>query len=165
MTLSLAGRVANAKDLLAATFQPAALCGIGTGLCFALTAIFIRLANDALIGPSIVLRALFGLSVTNMMQTVMQGGWLAWREPDQLRKAFTTWRSSAWVGTLSACGSGCWFTAFALAPVALVRSVGQIEIVFTLLFSRFYLREELKRSDVLGLVFVVAGVLIIVAVR
>ena len=165
MTLSLAGRGLDRRELVAATLQPAALCGLGSGLCFALTAICIRLSNDALTGPSIVLRALLGLFVTNTMQTVMQGGYLAWREPQELRKALTTWRSSAWVGTLSACGSGCWFTAFALAPVALVRSVGQIEMVFTLLFSRFYLREQLKRSDVTGLLLVVAGVLIIVAVR
>ena len=55
-----------------------------------------------------------------------------------------------------------WFTAFAIAQVALVRSVGQIEIVFTLLFSRFYLNETLKPGDVAGLVLVVAGVLVIV---
>ena len=46
----------------------------------------------------------------------MQGGFLAWREPRELRKAFTTWRSSSWVGTLSALGSACWFTAFAHGP-------------------------------------------------
>ena len=110
-------------------------------------------------------RALFALAVTNSLQTLMQGGWLAWREPEQLRRAFTTWRSSAWVGTLSACGSACWFTAFALAPVALVRSLGQVEMVFTLGFSRLYLRETLRRADVLGLLLVVAGVLLIVVGR
>jgi drug/metabolite transporter (DMT)-like permease len=165
MTLSLIGRGLSRGELLAATFQPAALCGLGSGFFFALTSICIRLANETLSSPSIVLRALLGLFVTNTMQTLMQGGWLAWREPEELRKAVTTWRSSALVGTLSACGSGCWFTAFALAPVALVRSVGQIEMVFTLLFSRFYLREQLNRSDIAGLMLVVAGVLIIVVAR
>jgi drug/metabolite transporter (DMT)-like permease len=63
---------------------------------------------------------------------------------------------------LSALGSACWFTAFALAPIGLVRSVGQIEIVFTLTFSRFYLKETLKPGDIAGLVLVVAGVLLIV---
>jgi drug/metabolite transporter (DMT)-like permease len=112
----------------------------------------------------VFVRALFVLVLTNTLQTLMQGAWLAWREPEELRKAFTTWRSSSLVGTLSACGSACWFTAFALTEVALVRSVGQVEIVFTLLFSRFYLRETLRRGDVAGLVLVVGGVLLIVAV-
>jgi len=162
MTLSLAGRGMRPAELARATVQPAALAGLGAGFLFALTTVFIKLANQALSGPSLFLRALFVLVVTNTLQTLMQGGFLAWREPHELRKAITTWRSSVWVGTLSAMGSACWFTAFAIAPIALVRSVGQVEIVFTLLFSRFYLKETLKRGDVAGLVLVVAGVLLIV---
>lgn len=162
MTLSLAGRGLRPRDLLAATVQPAALCGLGAGFLFALTAVFIKLANQSLGSSNLLLRALFVLVVTNTLQTLMQGAWLLWRERPELRKAFTTWRSSMWAGTLSACGSACWFTAFALTDVALVRSVGQIEIVFTLLFSRFYLKETLKKGDVAGLVLVVCGVLLIV---
>ena len=52
-----------------------------------------------------------------------------------------------------------------MTEVALVRSVGQVEIVFTLLFSRFYLKEKLKQGDVAGLILVVAGVLFIVIGR
>jgi drug/metabolite transporter (DMT)-like permease len=164
MTLSLAGRGMRPAELARATVQPAALAGLGAGLLFAVTTVFIKLANQALSGPSLVVRALFVLVVTNTLQIVMQGGFLAWREPRELRKAFTTWRSSSWVGTLSAMGSACWFTAFAMAPIGLVRSVGQVEIVFTLLFSRFYLKETLKSGDIAGLVLVVAGVLLIVLV-
>jgi drug/metabolite transporter (DMT)-like permease len=162
LTLSLVGRGLRPRELLAATIQPAALCGLSAGFLFALTTVFIKLANQALTGPSLVVRALLALVVTNTLQTVMQGGWLAWREPQELRKAFVTWRSSAWAGTLSAAGSACWFTAFAMADVALVRAFGQVEIVFTLLFSRFYLKETLRPGDVTGLTLVVGGVLLIV---
>ncbi len=163
--LSLAGRGLKANELLAASVQPAALCGLGTGFVFAFTTIFIKLANNSIEGDSLILRAVFALVITNCMQTILQGTYLAWREPTELRKAFTSWRSSIWVGTLSAMGSACWYSAFALAPVALVRSLGQIEIVFTLLFSRFYLKETLKRSEVLGLVLVVASVVLILMGR
>ena len=162
MTLSLAGKGFKVADLLAATIQPAALCGLGAGLMFGGAAVFIKLANIALPGPPMVIRALFALTLTNAMQTVMQGAFLLWREPAELCKAFASWRSSMWVGTLSACGSACWFTGFAIAPVAMVRAVGQIEVVFTLLFSRFYLKEVLKRSEVSGLVLVVFGVLLVI---
>ena len=163
LTLSLGGRGLKANELLRATFQPAALCGLGTGLCFAFTAIFIKDGNRALgdIGGGdlgIITKAVFALVVTNVLQTLMQGLWIMWREPPQLRLAFTTWRSSMWVGALSACGSAAWFSAFALAPVALVRALGQIEMVFTLGFSRFYLQEKLRGADILGLVLVVGGV-------
>ena len=162
MTLSLTGRGMKPKELLAATMQPAALCGLGAGLVFAFTTVFIKLGNQSLIGPSLVVRGLFTLVVTNTLQILMQGAWLYWREPRELRKAFTSWRSSMWVGTLSGCGSACWFIGFAIANVAPVRAVGQIEIVFTLLFSRFYLKEILKRADVAGLSLVVFGVFLVV---
>ena len=165
MTLSLAGRGLKSRALLAATVQPAALCGLGAGFVFAFTTVFIKLANQSLEGPDLVIRALFSLVVTNILQIAMQGLWLAWREPAELKKSFTTWRSSMWVGALSGCGSACWFTGFAIAPVAMVRAVGQVEMVFTLLFSRFYLKEVLKRTDVAGLVLVVFGVVLVILGR
>jgi drug/metabolite transporter (DMT)-like permease len=159
--LSLVGRGTTPAELIQGVFQPAALCGIGAGFCFSITAVFIKAANQTMGGDDLVHQALVILVVTNTLQTLMQGAWLARTEPGSLRAVFTTWRSSAQVGALSAMGSACWFSAFALAPVALVRAVGQVEILFTLAFSRFYLREGAKRSDVLGSLVVVLGVLLV----
>lgn len=163
MYLSLAGKGMRPADLWQATRQPAALCGMGAGFCFAMTAICVRKANIELPGPDPLLKALFAVVLTNMMQTVMQGGWLLWREPGQIGAVFRSWRDSAKVGALSAAGSSCWFMGFALAPVALVRAVGQVEILFTLLFSRFFLGERLKAKDVTGALLVVAGVVLVLA--
>ena len=91
LVLSLAGRGLRAAGLLRATVQPAALCGLGAGTAFALTAICVKAANQTL-GPgggleAIVRQAMVVLLVTNLLQTVMQGGYLALREPDQSRAA------------------------------------------------------------------------------
>lgn len=163
--LSLAGRLSNMREVLAATVQPAAVYGLGAGFAFALCAIAIRAATQTLDGPDVTLRALETLVVINSMQTVMQGGWLVATERSSIPQLFTTWRSSAQVGALSACGSACWFTGFAYAPVALVRAVGQVEILFTLLFSRFFLKERIKRTDVIGALTVVAGVVLVLLGR
>jgi drug/metabolite transporter (DMT)-like permease len=162
LTLSLAGRGLRPRELAAGTVQPAALAGLGAGFFFALTTVFIKLASQAITGPSILVRAMLVLFVTTTLQVAMQGAYLALRDPSELRKAFTSWRRSSGVGLLSAAGSACWFTGFTIADVALVRAVGQVEVVFTLLFSRFYLKERLKRGDVAGLLLVVLGVLLIV---
>ncbi len=163
--LSLAGKTKSAGELLRATVQPAAMLGITAGFFFALTSVLIKAANLELPGEDPILRALVTLVCTNIIQTCMQGGWLLWREPDQARAVFRTWRSSAQVGALSACGSACWFTGFALAPVALVRAVGQVEIIFTLLFSRFYLRESPSRAEIFGALTVVCGVVLVLLGR
>lgn len=163
--LSLAGRVASLREVAAATVQPAAILGLSAGLAFALCALAIRAATQTLDGPDPTLRALETLVVINMLQTLMQGGWLVARERSSIPALFRTWRSSAQVGVLSACGSACWFTGFAYAPVALVRAVGQVEILFTLLFSRFFLKERMKRTDIIGALTVVAGVVLVLLGR
>ena len=161
LTLSLAGRDLHPATLLRATVQPAALCGLGAGTGFAVAGVGIKAATVALAASDVILGALFALVVTNVLQTLMQGGYMAWREPVGLRNAFSSWRSSAGVGALSAGGSACWFVSFALAPVALVRTLGQVEMPFTLLFSRFYLQESLRRADVAGLALIVCGVVLV----
>ncbi|WP_394763881.1 hypothetical protein [Phenylobacterium sp.] len=161
LTLSLAGRGLHPGTLLRATVQPAALCGLGAGTGFAVAGVGIKAATVALGASDVILGALFALVVTNVLQTLMQGGYMAWREPAGLRDAFSSWRSSAWVGALSAGGSACWFVSFALAPVALVRTLGQVEMPFTLLFSRFYLDESLRHADVAGLALIVCGVILV----
>lgn len=159
--LSLAGRGTTPAELLRAVAQPAALCGIGAGFCFGFTGVLIKMANQAMPGSDLVFKALVILVLTNSLQTLMQGAFLALKEPAQLRAVFRTWRTSGQVGALSALGSACWFSAFALAPVAMVRAVGQVEILFTLGFSRFYLREKATRADVIGALTVVAGVVLV----
>lgn len=161
LTLSLAGGGLHPSTLLRATVQPAALCGLGAGAGFAVAGVGIKAATVALGASDVILGALFALVLTNVLQTLMQGGYMAWREPAGLRAAFSSWRSSAWVGALSAGGSACWFASFALAPVALVRTLGQVEMLFTLLFSRFYLKESLRRADIAGLALIVLGVLLV----
>lgn len=161
LTLSLAGRGLNPATLLRASVQPAALCGLGAGTGLTVASLGIKWAVLHLHEPDLILSALFALVVTNVLQTLMQGGFMLWRDRAGLRSAFVRWRSAMWVGVLSASGSACWFMGFALAPVALVRTVGQVEMVWTLAFSRYYLRETLRNTDVAGLVLIVGGVVLV----
>ncbi|UPG73539.1 DMT family transporter [Roseomonas gilardii subsp. gilardii] len=125
LVLSLAGKASGPRDLLRATVQPAALCGLGAGLAFAATGMFTKLAMASLPpGTDAVRGALVALTAMNILQSLMQGGWMLWREPEHLRAVFRGWRKAAPVGALSALGSACWFTGFALAPLGLVRAVG-----------------------------------------
>ncbi len=160
MILSTDGKRMGPADFLRALGAPAARYGLASGLFFALTAVGIRRATMDVTTADPISAALVTLAITVLLQTLMQGAWLIWREPEQLRAVFTSWRVSGQVGLLSSLGSACWFTGFATAPIALVRIVGQVEIIFTLGLAHFYLRESLRRSEVLGLLLVASGVLL-----
>ena len=149
---------AGARFRLADLAQPAALCGLGAGLGFTMTSIWVKSATFEIATSDKVLAALLALVAVQAGQTLMQGSYVAWRERQELPKVLATWRTSGQVGLLAALGSACWFTGFATAPVALVRAVGQVEVIFTLGFSRLYLKEPMHRHDVIGLIMIGIGV-------
>ena len=162
MALSLAGQVKSLAGLARASVQPAALCGLGAGTAFAITAVSLRAASLTLPrGVPIMLQAVLLLTMTNLLQTLIQGGYMAWRTPADLRASLRLWRLGAPIGVLSALGSALWFAGFALTNVALVRGFGQIEILFTLAVGHFFLRERTKRGEVAGLIMVSIGVVLI----
>ena len=140
--------------------QPAALCGLGAGFCFAMTSIFVKSATQVVETDDLVLAALVVLVIVIALQLLMQGSYVALREAASIPKVLRSWRVSGQVGLLAAFGSACWFTGFATAPVALVRAVGQVEILFTFGFGRYYLREAVSRSEVTGVVIVATGVIL-----
>ncbi|MGC9269304.1 EamA/RhaT family transporter [Acidiphilium sp.] len=164
LVLSLAGEAITPATLLRASMQPAALCGLGAGSAFAVTAIILR--NATLILPTstpTLLKAMLVLALANTLQTLAQGSFMAIRTPAELGKTLLLWRRAIPVGILSALGSGCWFIGFALTNVALVRGFGQIEILFTLAVGHFYLKERAKKSEITGLATVGLGIILIAA--
>jgi drug/metabolite transporter (DMT)-like permease len=145
-------------EILRSLSQPAALCGLGAGALFAVTGVLVKRATQHLGMPDLVAGAMVTLAVVVLLQTAMLGAYVAWREPGTWRRVARTWRTSGQVGLLAALGSACWFTGFATAPVALVRVVGQVEVLFTLGFARFYLREHTRPHEAVGLLLVAVGV-------
>ena len=160
LILALAGRGLTLREIAGSLGQPAALFGLGAGSMFACAAVAIKLATAELQGVDTVGSALVTLVVVMAMQSALHLAWIIARDRDTLAAVGRTWRSSAQVGLLSALGSACWYTGFAAAPAALVRVVGQVEVVFTIAFAHFYLREPVRWHETLGLLLVVGGVIL-----
>lgn len=160
LILALVGRGISARQILGSLGQPAALYGLGAGSMFACAAIAIKFATARLTGLDVVASALVTLVVVMAMQSALHLAWIIARDRETLRAVVRTWRSSSQVGLLSALGSACWYTGFAAAPAALVRIVGQVEVIFTIGFAHFYLREPVRWSEVAGLMLVATGVML-----
>lgn len=160
VVLALAGRDQKLAELPAAFLQPAALCGLGAAALFAITGLLVKQATALLCGYDPISAALTTLVVVMATQTIVHGCWIAVKEPATFVAIGRKWKASASVGLLSALGSACWFAGFSLAPVALVRIVGQVEVVFTLLFAHRLLNEKVRRHEVFALLLVALGVIL-----
>ena len=80
--------------------------------------------------PQTVVVAAFTLAFAVTMQTVMMGIYLRLVEPGQMTLVIERWRPAIVVGLIAMLASACWFTAMAMHNAAMVRALGQIELLF-----------------------------------
>lgn len=140
---------------------PTLVTGLGSGLCFALTTLWVREASLMLGLPFLHSAAWVLLSVI-LLQTLLLLVWVVLREPATLAQL---WRRPQLTMAISLCsflGSLGWFTAMSLETVALVKTLGQIEILFTLIISARWFRESLSRRDLIGLGLIVVGAVCVI---
>jgi drug/metabolite transporter (DMT)-like permease len=163
--LSLRGSFANVRTVLADLTHKGARYGILSGAIFAIAAGTIREASKALPDGDFMIRGITVLACMNTIQIVLMAAYLSRRDRPQLGKVWFNWRSSVWVGIFSVLGSAGWALAMTLENAALVRAVGQIELVFTFIASHVVLKERPSVGEWLGSILVVGGVVLILIER
>ena len=144
-------------------FNAASGYGLMSGLLFGVSAVCYRGATLSLTGGDEVLRAATALMTATSVQTVALGLWLVWRDRSEIGRVFASWRVSGLVGLTSTLSSLGWFTAFALQTAAYVKALGQIELVFTFLFSALLLRERSSRMEIAGFSLLIISLVLILS--
>jgi drug/metabolite transporter (DMT)-like permease len=140
-----------------------ALLGLASGAGFALSAVGYRGAALALDAPFLVAAA-STLLVAQIVQTLLLGGWMAARELQSVVRVLRAWRASLLAGFMGAAASAGWLTAFAIEPVAHVRTLGLVELVFSYAVSRRLFREKLSRRELAGIALLALGVVLVLNV-
>ncbi|MFQ5765129.1 MAG: EamA/RhaT family transporter, partial [Rhodospirillales bacterium] len=140
MAMSVAGTSVTPRALVTGLTEKPTLIGLTCGVFLGASVVFYRGGVLSLGGDDFLMRAAFTLAVSVVMQTVMMGAYLAWREPDQLKAVLVHWRPSLSVGVAGTLASIFWFSAFTLQNAAYVRALGQIELVFTFIASVVFFR-------------------------
>lgn len=161
MAMSAAQSRVTLVSLFTNLAEKSTVVGLITGLFLGASVVFFRGAALALDYDGVVMPAAFTLAVALVIQTVIMGVYLLWREPGQMRAVLVNWKWSSAVGVAGVLGSIAWFTAFTMENAALVRAVGQIELVFTFIASIFFFKEKSTRLEVVGIVLVILGILLI----
>jgi drug/metabolite transporter (DMT)-like permease len=161
LLLSPADKERPLRALLAGWTSRTALLGLACGACFAISVVGYRGATLALPGTPFLMSAAYTLVAAQVFQTVVLGGWLLARDATVVRKVLAAWRVSLFAGFMGAAASAGWFTAFAIAPAAHVRTLGLVELVFSYAVSRRLFRERLSRLELGGMALLTLGVAII----
>jgi drug/metabolite transporter (DMT)-like permease len=139
--------------------------GLGAGAMFAFSAVGYRGAILSLGEPHFVMAATFTLAVGLTIQAMALSLYLALRDPAVLRAIGRAWRPSLLAGAVGATASELWFLAFAIATAASVRTLALIEVLFAQAVSHILFKQPTTPREVIGIVFIVAGVVLLLWAR
>ena len=148
-----------AKKLLAA--YPA-LLGIGAGIGFAMTAVFVREANQ-LLGSPAPLSAAYILALSIFIQGVLCTLLVQWQSRSNWSQLRKNQKSGWFVGITGTLGSIGWYTAFALQEAAIVKTIGQVEFIFTVILTYTFFKERIGKVEWIGMSLVLFSVLLLLS--
>ncbi|MFP1630097.1 EamA family transporter [Zhengella sp. ZM62] len=166
MLISVARGPVTARALVASVFTRTAAIGLASGTMFGIAAVAYRAASLSLAQtmavPDYFVQAACVLVVAILLQTVLMLGWMLWRDRAELGRIRAAWRMSALTGLAGATASFLWFAAMTLEQAAVVKALGQVEMLFIFASTVFVFREHMNRLEVAGCAMIVAGIVMLV---
>jgi len=165
MLISVAHMTMSWRNLVGSVFAPHALIGLASGAMFGIAAVSYRAASLALGGPTFIMQAAVTLVCALALQTLVMLAWMAWRERGEIGRVLRAWKPSLFTGFAGASASFGWFMAMTLQQAALVKALGQVEMLFTFAASVLVFRERITRLEAAGCILIVLGIVVLVLTR
>lgn len=164
MLISVAHMAVNWRTMFSSLASRTALIGLASGTLFGISAVAYRAASLALGGPNFMMQAAVTLSFVIVFQTAVMLAWMLWKEPEEIARVRAAWKPSLFTGLVGASASFGWFSAMTLQKAAVVKSLAQIEMLFTFAAAIFVFKERINRLETAGCILIVAGILMLLAV-
>ncbi|MFN0040034.1 MAG: EamA/RhaT family transporter [Burkholderiales bacterium] len=149
------------RGLLTGWTSRTALLGLASGTGFAFAAVGFRGAALALDATAFPMAAATTLLAAQLIQTLLLGGWLLLTQAQVVVRTLRAWRPSLVAGFMGATASAGWFTAMAIEPVANVRTLALVELVFAWMISHRLFRETLSSREFAGLTLLAMGLVMV----
>lgn len=134
--------------------------GLACGTCFALTSLLVREASHLLNVP-FPHSAAWVLLWVLCIQSILLIIYIAVKDPDTFAVLKANSTMTLATSTTSCLGSICWFSAMALQHVAYVKTLGQVEVLFTMLIATFWLKNKVQSHEVLGLLLIAVAAILV----
>ncbi|BCU64800.1 hypothetical protein F941_01581 [Acinetobacter bouvetii DSM 14964 = CIP 107468] len=138
------------------------MIGVGSGLSFAITSLLVREASLELSALPFLHRAAWVLLCVIGFQCISLLLYLVIFSRKTLKAMWQRIGLTFKVSVCSFMASLGWFSAMSMQSVAIVKTLGQIEVLFSLLISAYFFKEKLARSDHWGLCLVVIAAIMVI---
>ena len=157
--------ILSIKDLslfLKNLFSKTTLIGLSAGLFLGVSVVYFRAAALTLENFSnnfekAIATLFFGL----VIQTTLISLYLIIFEKSQFKKLYENKYECLIAGFAGFLATLSWFYAFTLIQSSFVRAVGQIELLFSYVSSKYMFKEKVKITEILGIIIFVVGLSLI----
>ena len=140
-------------------FSKTTFVGLLTGLFLGLSVVFFRAAALSLEDFSsnfdkAIITLFFGL----IIQTFLISIYLLVYERSEFRKFRNNKLESCLAGLTGFLATLSWFFAFTFIQASFVRALGQVEIFFSFVSSKYFFKEKITKIEIIGIIIFVFGV-------
>ena len=140
-------------------FSKTTFIGLLTGLFLGLSVVFFRAAALSLEDFSsnfdkAIITLFFGL----IIQTFLISIYLLVYERSEFRKFRNNKLESCLAGLTGFLATLSWFFAFTFIQASFVRALGQVEIFFSFVSSKYFFKEKVTKMEIIGIIIFVFGV-------
>ena len=142
------------------------LVGLACGFLLALSVVAFRAAALSLMDlKSSFEMALNTLFFGVLIQTFILTIYIFLFEKEQFKKIYQNKKQCLVTGFCGFIATLSWFYVFTLMQAAIVRAVGQIELLFSFISSRYYFKEKIRLIEIIGIIVFAIGVILILMAK
>ena len=147
-------------------FSKTTLIGLISGLFLALSVVYFRAAVLTLDSISSNFgKAISALFIGLFIQTLILTIYLIIFEKSEFKKLYNDKYECLLTGIAGLLASLSWFYAFTLIQSSFVRALGQVELLFSYFSSRYFFKEKVRFTEIMGIIIFIIGVTILLLSR
>ena len=151
------------KNILKGFFSKSTIVGIFCGTLLALSIVFFRGSMQFIDFTNKNFdKALITLLAATFVQTTLITIYLLTFEIKQFQKIRSNMKLSFLAGLFGFSATVFWFYSFSLVQAAFVRTVGQIELLFSYISSRFMFKEKVRVIEIVGIFIFISGLILVI---
>ena len=147
-------------------FSKTTLIGLISGLFLGLSVVYFRAAALSLENfSSNFEKALSTLFLGLVIQTFIITIYLLIFERSEFKKLYNNKLESCLAGLAGFLATLSWFFAFTFIQASFVRALGQVEIFFSFISSKYFFKEKLTTMEIIGILVFVIGVTVMLLTK
>tara|TARA_B100000963_G_scaffold19878_1_gene15039 strand:- start:854 stop:1750 length:897 start_codon:yes stop_codon:yes gene_type:complete len=151
------------KNIINSFFSKSTVVGLFCGTLLALSVVFYRGSMEFIdFSNRNFDKALLTLFAATIIQTSLITLYLVFFEISEFKKLKSNIKLSSLAGLFGFSATISWFYSFSLVQAALVRAVGQIELLFSYISSRFMFKEKIKFIEIVGIIIFIFGLFLVI---